>query len=182
MRTQPSILGTFLIVIVSASWGGSAQAENPSSVYTSLKGPVCRVVSEDVETGDRTMSCPGAAGFSVIVQESDDRASLTIISPNKRTFTLNFWDVAIPGFSTIGRQLEWRQSVQREKRIPIGIIVQVDSVDQTDVEHPKPVSFFLVAHVSENTACLTAKIPTEQPDARRVARQVADDPNRRCLP
>jgi hypothetical protein len=172
----------YMAALISTSWCAPAHTETLSSVYTSLEGRSCQVVSKDPETGDETTRCPGTGGYSILVHESDDRASLTIISPQNRSLALNFWDVAIPGFSTLGRQIEWRSITQHGKRTPVGIIVQVDTVDQTDIEHPKPLSFLIVASVAENVACITAKIPTTQPEALLSARQAADDPDRRCLP
>lgn len=182
MTSKLAISMAYLIALISTSLYASAHAETLSSVYTSLEGPSCKVISKDPETGDQTTRCPGTGGYSILVQESDDRASLTIISPKNRSLALNLWDVAIPGFSTLGRQIEWRNITRHRKRTPVGIIVQVDTVDQTDIEHPKPMSFLIVASVAENVACITAKIPTTQPDALLSARRVADDPNRRCLP
>lgn len=171
-----------LAAVNGPSWCAFAHAEALSSVYTALEGPTCKMVSKDAETGDQTTKCTGVAGYSVLIQESDDRTSLTIISPHNRSLPLNVWDSAVPGFSTLGRQIEWRSVNRNKSRIPVGIIVQVDTVDQADVEHPEPVSFLIVASVTENAACITAKIPVKQSGALLSARQAADDPHRRCLP
>jgi hypothetical protein len=181
MPTKLLRLATYLVAFMSVGCANLAHAEKPTSIYTALEGPACKLVADDSETGDRTNKCPGIAGYSVLVQESDDRASLTIITPDNRGFPLDFWDFAIPGFSTLRQQLEWRQTKQGTKRRPIGFIVQVDTVNQENPAAPKPLSFFLVARVTENSACLTAKIPADQLDARLSALQAADDPKRHCL-
>lgn len=170
-----------MISFLSHCWSGSAYADTLASVYTTLEEPKCKLVSQDPETGDRTTSCPGIAGFSVVVEESDDRVSLTIISPNKKLLPLNFWDIAVPGFSTLGEQIEWRHALQRRTSTPVGIIVRVDTVMQANPGEPKPRSFFLVAHINENNACVTAKIPVEEFNAHLSARKAADDSTRRCL-
>jgi hypothetical protein len=154
---------------------------DPTSVYTALEGSACKTISTDEETGDRTTSCLGAAGFALLVVESDDRASITIVTPNKRELPLNFWEFATPGFSTLGPRVEWRVATRRGKRIPTALIVQIDTVDQSDVTHPKPMSLLAVARVGESTACLTAKIPVKQPDARVQAQRAADDASLACL-
>jgi len=181
MPTKLPKLAAYLVAFMSVGCAHLANARTSTSIYTALEGATCKLVADDAETGDRTTKCPGIAGYSVLVQESDDRASLTIVAPNNRGLPLDFWDFAIPGFSTLGQQLEWRQTNQETKRRSIGLIVQVNTVDQEDPAAPKPLSFFLVARVTNNSACLTAKIPADQLDAHVAARRAADDLKRQCL-
>jgi hypothetical protein len=171
-----------LLGFISISRCAYAHVEVLGGAYTALEGPTCIVESDDPETGAQYRYCPGIAGYSVLVQESDDRVSLTIISPSKRSLPLDFWGRAVPGFLTLGRQIEWRSIARHRTGKQFGIVVRVDTVDQADVGHPKPVSFLIVARIAESAACVTAKIPAEQPYALLTARQVADDPSRRCLP
>jgi hypothetical protein len=180
MSAQLRIFISCLIAFIHAMWPLVAQAENATSTATPTEGKACKLVSRDRETGDSTTRCPGIAGYSLLVLESDDRASITLIGPDKQVLPLNFWD-AIPSFSTLAHQIEWRQVTRQGKQAPIGMIVRVDTVDQSDVAHPKPVSFILVARIKENSACLIAKIPTEQADAILAARQAVDDQDRECL-
>jgi hypothetical protein len=171
-----------LIALSTTASGAPAPISAPGSSFTATDGRGCRLLSEDEETGDRTTRCPGVGGFSVLILESDDRASITLINPAGRELPLDFWGVAVPSFSTLGSQIEWRRITSRGKQVPIGMIVQLDTVDQTDAANPKPISFFLAAKITENSACVTAKIPLQEPGAYALARTSADDPNRGCFP
>lgn len=181
MRTAQNILVTCACSVI-ASWPLTARSQPPVSRYSAIDSASCATISRDGETGDYSMRCPGVAGYKLIVVVSDDRASLTIETPSKQTLPLNFWDIVTPTFSTLGEKVEWRLAGKPGKQKPNALIVRVNTVDQTDVVHPKPISFLTVAQFNGHSACLTARIPAEQTDAHKRARKVADAAGQACLP
>ncbi|MDQ2822627.1 MAG: hypothetical protein M3Y65_19995 [Pseudomonadota bacterium] len=126
--------------------------------------------------------CPGVIGFSLLVQHSDDRASLSILTKEKATLPLNFWDTVTPTFSTLGPKVEWQLETVQGKNRPVAIVVRVDTVDQTDVAAPQPISFIVVARIREDEACVIGKIPMKQANAAHAARVLMNARDSKCLP
>ncbi|MCS0810040.1 hypothetical protein NX774_19120 [Massilia agilis] len=182
MPAYPKFVLIFLLVLSVQASAESLRTSPPVSSYTVTDGKPCEVLSQDTETGDSTTRCPGVDGFTVLVLDSDDRASITLINPAGKELPLNLWEVAVPGFSTLGKQIEWRRGINNGRHTPIGMIVRVDTVDQSDVAHPRPISFLLAARITGATACITAKIPIEQRASHTLARATADSPDATCLP
>ncbi len=150
--------------------------------YTSTTGRTCVITSSNQETGDTVTRCPGVAGFSLLILNSDDRASISIVTDDKVTLPLDFWDVVTPTFSTLGPKVEWQVESMHGKKRPVAIIVRVHTVDQTDVEAPRPLSFLVVAAIRNDTACVIGKIPALRPVANESARALAKARNSKCLP
>lgn len=137
---------------------------------------------QDAETGASATRCPGVAGYTVLVLSSDDRASISVIAPNKHVFPLNFWDVVAPSFSTLGKKAEWRLVERHGRKVPIALVVRVYTVDQADLDHPKPLSYLVVARIGDNEACVTHRIDGALASANDEARKVATESVHECLP
>jgi len=93
--------------VVICSSGACAEGAISSS-YTDLSGKACRTVARDKETGASTIRCPGVGGYSLLVLDSDDRASISVVAPGRRVHPLKYWDVVAPSFSTLDKKAEWR--------------------------------------------------------------------------
>ena len=156
----------------------NAFAQALTSAYTKTDDTSCNTVAEDEETGDRTRQCPGLLRYRILVVESDDRTSITLVTPDGRNLPLNFWDIVTPTFSTLENEVEWRVSRTNNRETPKALIVQVRTFDQTDVTHPKPFTILAVVRIGLDDACVTAKIPAAKPNANVEARQAADNPHR----
>src|SRR4051812_26301558 len=63
------------------------------SLYTDLSGADCHSEKEDKETGASVERCPGIAGYALLVQNDDDRASVTVVSPDGTQHPLDYWNV-----------------------------------------------------------------------------------------
>ncbi len=150
--------------------------------YTSITGRTCVTTSSNQETGDTITRCPGVAGYSLLIINSDDRASISIVTDDRRTLPLDFWDVVTPTFSTLGPKVEWQVESMHGEKKPVAIIVRVHTVDQTDVEAPRSLSFLVVAAIRNGTACVIGKIPAAQAAANESARALAKDRSSQCLP
>lgn len=160
----------------------AAQAGGDISIYTAAKGHTCKLISQDRETGDRITRCPGVAGYSLLLLESDDRASITVQDSEGGAIPLNFWDIVSPTLSSLGDRIEWRMEEGRAGRKPHAFIVRLYSVDQSDVAKPKPKEFLVTARLKDGQACVTGAIPANQPGANGEARKLADDRKSQCLP
>lgn len=171
------ICSAALLAVAATSHGAAL-----TTAYTPTVGKTCVSVSSNRETGDTVERCPGIGGYSLLVQNSDDRVSLSIITPQKTTLPLNFWDVVTPAFSTLGPKVEWKLETIKGKTQPAAIIVRVHTVDQTDVAAPRPLSFLVVAKIESDMACVTAKIPAGQANANLTARAAASARDSACLP
>lgn len=73
---------------------------------TPTSGAQCIDLSDNRETGDSVKRCPGVSGLALLIYHSDDRASLSILTREKATLPLNFWDTVTPTFSTLGPKVE----------------------------------------------------------------------------
>ena len=104
---------------------GSSYGAHAKSQFTFTSGTKCASVSRDRETGDTVKRCPGIGGFSLLILNSDDRASISVITPDKTTVPLNFWDVVTPTFSTLGPRIEWQMASVQGKQKPVAIVARI---------------------------------------------------------
>ena len=174
---------THLLCIATALFAhaGSSAAASMTTQSTPTSGAGCVNVSDNRETGDSIKRCPGVSGLALLVHHSDDRASLSIITREKATLPLNFWDTVTPRFSTLGPKVEWQLETVQGKHRPVAIVVRVDTVDQTDVAAPQPTSFIVVARILDDKACVIGKIPANQATAMQTARISAKARDNKCL-
>jgi hypothetical protein len=87
----------------------SARAATPvESAYSGLVGKICRSVEKGTEAAYSMADCGGFGGFRLLVLHDEDRASVTLATPEGKKFPLEFWDVVTPAFSDLGARAEWR--------------------------------------------------------------------------
>lgn len=168
---------------------GSAEPQQPAtpaatatsaarSEYSSLKDADCTVLDRDAESGSVLMQCPGVAGFTLRLHDSDARMSLDVVAPNGPPQPLDFWSVGSAGFSHLGDQAEWRFAPGAET--PGALIVRFDAFEQP--ERPQQAtSYLLVSKVATTGSCVVTKIPPgpAQNEQARAMADVADE--RPCL-
>jgi hypothetical protein len=120
-------------------------------------------------------------GYELLVADDDARMSVSVLTPDAKTYPLKYWDVITPGFSHLGNKAEWRIIQERGKVRPIALIVRVVASDQRDLKAPKQVPYLAVAKIAPGTICVTHKIePVKQANER--AREAADQAqNHACL-
>jgi hypothetical protein len=142
----------------------------PKSIYSELSGPTC---SREKETGIVTSEheCPGVAGYRVIVTNVDGRASITVITPEKKQFDLGLSRMCKGGFGSVGQKAEWRVTDQGGRQVPMALIVRVNC-QSSDVP-ARTVSYLSVSKITEHEVCLTDGIPAVR-DANVRARVAAD--------
>jgi hypothetical protein len=152
------------------------------SVYTDISSNACSKFIDDESTGARTLECPGVQGYRLHILEDDERSSIDVITPDKRVLPLNYWDVVTRGFSTLGGKVEWRIAKAGGQAAPVAIIVRVNTLDQSDPEHPKRAALLAVAKISVDAACVTKVVNAQTSNANKEARRFSDNQHLSCLP
>ena len=142
------------------------------SIYTDLASSKCKSMKVDKETGASIQNCSGIAGYKLQVLDDDDRQSITVITPDRKEYPLNFWHVVTLGFSSVGNKAEWRVMRNQNKISPLALIVRVHANE--DSANPKRVTSYLaVAKITPDAVCVTHKI-LPGAKANEEARTAAD--------
>lgn len=173
-------LTRYIIVVLVLAPGLAAAADE--SLYTLIDETHCKVVSQDEETGDVTRRCPGVADYKLLVIESDDRASITLITPAGREVPLDFWSVVTPTFSSLGPTVEWRTKRRNGKSDVVGLIVRVNTFNQSDVTRPQPYSVLVTVRVTSHHGCVTSIVPADHAASKAQARNALAAGRADCLP
>lgn len=168
-----------VVLLIGCSFAGLAQAHQRSeehdssqitSTYTDIGERGCKTVRVDRESGSSVQTCPGVGGYKLLLEDSDNRMSVTVIDSRGRRYPLNYWSVITPNFSTLGSRAEWRVVKTKRGRVPIALIVRVNSNQGTETDNV--ISFLAVAKITPDMICVTDKIapsPTANAEARRAA-------------
>ncbi|MXO59758.1 hypothetical protein GRI89_09425 [Altererythrobacter salegens] len=142
--------------------------------YTSVAD--CQVVREEnEELPEVEMRCDGPAGYSLRVNDSDERIELSIIDPDGSESPLGLTRIGGGGFSSIGDTAEWRGPVG-DPFGPDALIVRYDVAEQP---YPGPETSYLLAIRLGPQPCVVSKI-APGPAQNAIARRRADDPGA-CL-
>jgi hypothetical protein len=140
----------------------------------------CRTISFDPQSGDTVRQCRGTGGYSLLVEDSDLRVTVTVLSPDRRRYPLNYTRVVTPAMTTLGDRAEWRVERQGRRRAPVALIVPVVAYEELDFPH-RVRSYLAVAKLRGDTICVTETVPSST-EAAEVARHVADSSAaRECL-
>src|ERR1051325_1948584 len=108
-----------------------APATSVESIYTDLSRTHCKTVTVDKETGSSIQKCSGVAGYSLLVEDDDDRQSITVLTPDGKRHPLNYWQVITTAFSTVGDKAEWRVERRGGKGGALALVVAVDGNENT---------------------------------------------------
>jgi hypothetical protein len=144
-------------------------AQTNRSVYTSIGDKQCRTIKSH-EAGDDGFEarCRGTAGYTLILSEGDLRQNITVITPQRKEYSLELWSVVSSGFSSVGPKIEWRLAKQNK---PVALILRYNANE--DATQPnKLLSYLVVTKITPTEVCVTDKIspsPTANEDARRAA-------------
>jgi hypothetical protein len=135
----------FLLVFVFST---TAFAQN-KSVYTDLSAEKCKTADVDKGMpGNYSGKCKGVGGYDLEVYLDDERNSVGVVLPSKKTIGLDFWHY-FGNFSALGEKAEWR--IKGKK--PVALIVRLNVSDNGD-EKP-PTSYLIVSKISSTNACVT---------------------------
>jgi hypothetical protein len=144
-----------------------------SSVYTSTKTGACKTIRSSSEgTGSYIGECPGVGGYKIRLIEGDIRQTIDIVTPAKKKFELNFWNI-YSSFSSIGEKVEWRT----KRGVPVALIARYNVADP---EGRKPsTSYLLISKIGRSGACVTDVVPPgakQNEEARILADAAGDKP------
>src|SRR5436309_4843090 len=153
----------FSFVFVSST---VALAQN-KSIYTSLVADKCKTIAvNNGMPGNYSTSCDGIGGYKLEVYLDDERNSVGVVLPSKKTIGLDLWNY-FGNFSTLGEKAEWRMKGQK----PVALIVRLNVSDQGD-EKPQT-SYLIVSKISLTNACVTDIVkPDKSQNAK--AQRLAD--------
>jgi len=144
----------------------AALAQN-TSVYTSLAAEKCRTVSvNEGMAGNYVGKCSGTGGYSLEVYLDDERNSLGVVTPSKKTIGLDLWNY-FGNFSELGTTAEWRMSGKK----PVALIVRLKVSDRGDGKPGTP--YLIVSKVTGTDACVTDIVKPGR-DQNAVAQRLAD--------
>ncbi|MEO6365772.1 MAG: hypothetical protein ABIO38_06985 [Luteimonas sp.] len=152
------------------SWTLPVPAASIYSVYTDLTD--CRTVQVFQESGASIKRCPGVAGHHLLVEDDDDRQSVTIVAPDGKRQQLRYWDVITGAFSSLGEKAEWRVTGTGKAMRPIALIVRVHAHENPDAPSERT-SYLAVAKVAAGKICVTHRVENSR-RANEEARRVAD--------
>ena len=116
------------------------------SVYTPISNAKCETKNTSPVSG--YLICPGASGYNLEVLDDDARMSVNVISPDERSFELDFWG-HFRNFSYVGEQAEWRMKGKN----PVALIIRYNVSDRGDGD--KKTSYLMVAKITKNSVCVT---------------------------
>src|SRR5919112_5364274 len=142
------------------------------SVYTDIAR--CKTVESHEEGASSVQKCAGVAGYSLLVEDSDSRQSVTVVSPEGKQHPLNYWQVITTGFSSLGEKAEWRVEKKGGKVRPYALIVRVNASENPEKPEEKT-SYLAVAKITADAVCVTDKVKTNE-EARQAADASADKP------
>ena len=164
--------GLVLAILGAIACSGISLAAPITSVYTGLTPSACKKSQAEAEPEGVVHACPGLAGYTLLVEEADSRASVTVVTPSKKEFPLRFRETVTKAFNTLGTKAEWRVRSTQKKIIPLGMTVRVDAaLDVGTVT--KTISFLVVTKLTNESVCVIAKIPLRR-GSKSLARQKAD--------
>jgi hypothetical protein len=152
-----------------------ALAQN-RSVYTSLAGDKCKTIAVDNGMpGNASTRCKGVGGYKLEVYLDDERNSIGVVLPSKKTVGLDFWN-HFSSFSELGERAEWRMKGKQ----PVALIVRLNVSDQGD---GKPqTSYLIVSKISPTKPCVTDVVKpgkNQNAQAQRLADAASTKP---CKP
>ncbi len=146
------------------------------SVYTNITGAGCKTVEAHEEGASSVQKCPGVGGYDLLVEDSDSRQSVAVVTPDGKKHPLNYWQVVTSGFSSLGEKAEWRVEKKGGKVRPYALIVRVNASENPEKPDEKT-SYLAVAKITADAVCVTDKVKTNE-EARQAADASADKPCR----
>jgi hypothetical protein len=146
-----------------------ALAQNRST-YTSLAADKCKTIAvNNGMAGNYSTRCDGVGGYKLEVYLDDERNSVGVVLPSKKTVGLDFWNY-FGNFSELGEKAEWRMKGQKA----VALIVRLNVSDQGDGK--AQTSYLIVSKISPGKPCVTDIVKPGQnqnAQAQRLADQAS---------
>lgn len=154
------------------------------SMYTDLGAESCRKEFDKNDPNETPYQvCPGVAGYALIVRSVDaGRQSIDVVDSAQRVFPLDFHEFVTRHMSNLDGKAEWRVATKDGREVPIALIVRVQAREDNDNPEKVTRSYFAVAKVTPNEACVTDRI-TEGTQSEAERYSAADSAQeRQCAP
>lgn len=161
-----------LVFLIISAFATVAFTQN-ASVYTTLASAKCKTI--DVNKGmpgNYSGRCAGVGGYDLEVYLDDERNSIGVVLPSKKSVGLDLWNY-FSNFSELGETAEWR--IKGKK--PVALIVRLNISDQGD-EKPQT-SYLIVSKISGTNACVTDIVKpgkSQNATAQRLADRASTKP------
>ena len=158
-------------VVIALIFASIALTQN-KSVYTSLAEDKCKTVTVDEGMpGNYVGRCPGVGGYALEAYLDDERNSVGVVLPSKKTIGLDLWQY-FANFSELGTTAEWRV----KGKAPVGLIVRLRVSDKGD---KAGTSYLIVSKLSAEAACVTDIVKpgkSQNATAQRLADRASAKP------
>ena len=142
------MLKTFLAFSFVVVCSLTAFAQN-RSIYTGLAVEKCKTIDVDKGmAGNYSGRYKGVGGYGLEVYLDDERNSVGVVLPSKKTVGLDLWNHFV-NFSALGEKAEWRMKGKK----PVALIVRLNVSDQG--EGKPQTSYLIVSKISQTNACVT---------------------------
>lgn len=153
-----------------------------SSVYTELYGKSCKIIERDRGSGATTRRCQGVGGYSLLVHEANAQTSVDIVTPARKVYPLEYWEVVTPGLSRVGRKAEWQVEKHQGRLVPRALLVRLDTANPAG-SGPRIASGAIItaARIEQDGACVVYQGNAATKTADAKARGAARDRRRKCL-
>lgn len=155
-------------------------AASIDSVYTDLSSKRCKTTQVDAETAFSVQKCTGVAGYSLLVQNTDARQSVSVMTPDGQLHSLKYPQVISAAFSRLGEKAEWRVEKREGKVLPIALIMRVYAYENPNSPNERT-PYVAVAKITAEKICVTNRLEggaKANEEARRAADVSAGKP---CL-
>jgi hypothetical protein len=154
----------------------AAPDEAPERAYRYTSLAECEVVRDEREEMPFVETlCPGPAGWTLRVTDSDARQNVIVVAPGGREASLELSRIGGGGFSSLGEAAEWRGPAGPDFA-PDSLIVRYRVAEKAP---PEPETAYLLAIDLTPRPCVVARV-APGPAQNEVARARADDPGT-CL-
>ncbi|KOR31101.1 hypothetical protein TI04_02585 [Achromatium sp. WMS2] len=139
------------------------------SSYTTIDPDFCSEFTE-IDVAASRSKCPSFGDIGVIIDDSDERHSITLVR-NNILYPLNFYETVTTAMSTLGsKKMEWRYPMG-DPQHPVAMLVRLNV--GTNDSQEQQVSYLVVTKITERQICVVGIIPPKF-NQNFLARNMAD--------
>lgn len=163
---------------------GDRSQSTIEAIQTNLSAASCR---REIDRSDPNetpyLVCQGVAGYSLIVRRVDaGRQSIDVVTPAGEVFALNYHEFVTRSMSSLDPKAEWRVATKDGRQVPIALIVRVQAREDEDDPEQVTHTYWAVAKIAVNEACVTDRIPEGERSTTEVESAADSAQERPCAP
>jgi hypothetical protein len=143
-----------------------SQTEHPEpaieSIFTDLSAVSCKEFIDQTDPNSTPFQiCPGVSGYTLIIRHvGSGRQSINIVTPSQHEFPLEYHEFITRHMFHLDDKAEWRVLMNNEKKIPIALIVRVQTHENLDEPEQVTHSYLALTKITPDEICVTDKIPS----------------------